>query len=502
MELKNKKWTEEEFFKVRKDVLNQWSTGKDVDLKKAVDYLKKVPDKKSFPAKLKKAKEAGITLAQPRAGVALIDEHIELLTYLQDVGEADLLPSTIDSYSRQNRYDECEIGIKESIAAGRSLLNGFPAVNHGVEGCKRIFEAVDLPLQARHGTPDARLLAEIIHASGWTSNEGGGISYNVPYAKNVSIEKSLLDWQYCDRLVGFYEEQGISINREPFGPLTGTLVPPSTSNAIAIIEALLAAEQGVKNITVGYGECGNVIQDVAALRALEEQVNEYLKQFGYNDVYITTVFHQWMGGFPQDESKAFGVIVSGSTIAALAGATKVIVKTPHEAIGIPTKEANAQGIKATKMALNMLQGQRMPLTRELESEMFIIKAETRCMIDKVLEIGNGDLAVGTVKAFAAGILDVPFAPSKYNAGKVMPARDNVGAVRYFNFGNLPLSQELKDFNREKLEERGRYEGRKVSFQMTVDDIFAVGKGELIGRPENKQVFVDDNDETNGYHYNI
>jgi methylaspartate mutase epsilon subunit len=428
MELRNKKWTEEEFFKIRKEVLNQWPTGKDVNLDKAVDYLKKVPEHKNFSAKLRKAKEEGITLAQPRAGVALIDEHIELLTFLQDVGEADLLPSTIDSYTRQNRYDECEVGIKESLAAGRSLLNGFPGVNHGVEGCKRVYEAVNLPLQARHGTPDARLLSEIIHAAGWTSNEGGGISYNIPYAKSVSIEKTLLDWQYCDRLVGFYEEQGIAINREPFGPLTGTLVPPSTSNAVAIIEALLAAEQGVKNITVGYGMCGNMIQDVAAMRALEEQVNEYLKERGYN-VYITTVFHQWMGGFPQDEAKAFGLISLGAATAALSGATKVIVKTPHEAIGIPTKEANGQGIRATKMTLNLLRGQRLPLSKELETEIAIIKAETKCILDKVYELGNGDLAAGTVKAFAVGTIDIPFATSKYNAGKMMPARDNNGAVR-------------------------------------------------------------------------
>jgi methylaspartate mutase epsilon subunit len=209
VELKNKKWSEEEFFDVRKEVLNQWPTGKDVNIEEAVEHLKKVPENKSFPKKLIKAKESGITLAQPRAGVALIDEHITLLKHLQDEGGADLLPSTIDSYTRQNRYDECEIGIQESLKAGRSLLNGFPGVNHGVGGCRQVYDAVDLPLQARHGTPDARLLSEIIHAAGWTSNEGGGLSYNIPYAKSVSIEKSLLDWQYCDRLVGFYEEQGI-----------------------------------------------------------------------------------------------------------------------------------------------------------------------------------------------------------------------------------------------------------------------------------------------------
>ena len=74
------------------------------------------------------------------------------------------------------------------------------------------------------------------------------------------MEKTISTWQYCDRLVGFYEENGVSINREPFGPLTGTLVPPSTAVAVAILEALLAAEQGVKNITVGYGQCGNLLQ--------------------------------------------------------------------------------------------------------------------------------------------------------------------------------------------------------------------------------------------------
>ncbi|NMM63541.1 methylaspartate mutase subunit E, partial [Clostridium sp. P21] len=110
MELKNKKWTDEEFFEMRKEVLSQWPTGSEVDLKEAVEYLKKVPEHKNFSVKLRKAKEAGITLAQPRAGVALINEHIELLKHLQDEGDADLLPSTIDSYTRQNRYDECEIG--------------------------------------------------------------------------------------------------------------------------------------------------------------------------------------------------------------------------------------------------------------------------------------------------------------------------------------------------------------------------------------------------------
>ena len=484
MELKNRKWTEEEFLAERKKVLATWKTGSDseLDLDKAVAYLKSIPAEKNFAIKLAKAKEAGLrTLVQPRAGVPVIQNHIDLLHHLEGAG-ADFLPSTIDSYTRQNRYLEAEKGIEESIREHRAMLNGFPAVNHGVAGCRMVLESVGVPLQARHGTPDSRLLAEIIHASGWTSNEGGAISYNVPYAKSVSIEDTIKYWQYCDRLVGYYEDHGVTINREPFGPLTGTLVPPSISNTIGIIEALLAAEQGVKNITVGYGMGGNVIQDVAAIRTLQEQTDSYLKKFGYNDVIVTTVFHQWMGGFPADEAEALGLISMSSTVAALSGATKMITKTPHESVGIPTKEANGTGIKASKIVTRLLQDQKFPECEKLTNEMNQIKKEVDCLMDCILKIGDGDLAVGTVKAFEQGLIDVPFAPSKFNAGLILPARDNEGFIRILEFGKLGFTDEIKEFHRKKIEERAASEGRPVTFQLTVDDIYAVSTGHLIGRP--------------------
>jgi len=482
MDLVNKKLSHDEFFNIRKNVLDQWPTGQGVDFDEAVIYQLSIPDHKQFSKKLLKAKKSGNTLIQPRAGVALIEKHIELLNYLVDYGQADLLPTTIDSYTRHNRYQEAESGIEESRLAGRSLLNGFPAVNHGVAACRSVNEAVGAPVQVRHGTPDARLLTEISIAGGFTSYEGGGISYNIPYAKKSSLEKTIYDWQYADRLVGLYQEHGVTINREPFGPLTGTLVPSCISNAVAVIESLLAAEQGVKNITVGYGQCGNLRQDVAAIRSLEQLTDEYLKDKGYNDIAVTTVLHQWMGGFPQDENKAFGVISWGAAAAALAGATKVIVKTPHEAMGVPTKEANASGLLTTKQLVTMLKDQVMPLTKELFDEIEIIKMETRAIVDKIYELGNGDLAKGVVVGFQAGVIDIPFAPSKYNKGKVLPARDNEGAVRILECGSLPFNKELKDFHREKIEQRAKVERRKVSFQMVIDDIYAIGKGRLVGRP--------------------
>ncbi len=485
--IRNKKLTEEEFHAERKEVLASWKTGNDPQLNfdEAIKYLQSVPPEKNFAVKLAKAKEEGSrTLVQPRAGVPVIEKHIELLQYLEKSG-ADFLPSTIDSYTRQNRYNEAEEGIKESEKAGRALLNGFPAVNHGVTGCKKILESVNVPLQARHGTPDSRLLAEVVAAAGWTSNEGGGISYNIPYAKSVSVEDSLKYWQYCDRLVGYYEEHGIHINREPFGPLTGTLVPPSISNTVGIIEALLAAEQGVKNITVGYGMGGNIVQDVAAVRSLQKQTDAYLKKFGYNDVTVTTVFHQWMGGFPQDEAEALGLIAMSSTFAALSGATKMITKTPHESVGVPTKEANGIGIKASKIVVKLLAEQKFPDCEALRNEMAQIEKEVDCLMEATLNLGDGDLAVGTVKAFEQGIIDIPFAPSKFNAGLILPARDNDGCIRILEFGHLGFSDEIKAFHKKKIEERAAAENREVSFQLTIDDIYAVSTGHIVGRPSYK-----------------
>lgn len=473
----------DQFLSIREEVLQTWPTGTALKLEDGLAYQKEIPQSKNFAQAMRLAHKEGRTLLQPRAGVALIPDHIKLLQYLETEGEADLLPSTIDAYTRQNRYQEAANGILKSLEARTSLLNGFPAVNHGVLGCRQVVESVKSPIQVRHGTPDARLLAEITLAAGFTSFEGGGISYNIPYAKKVPLEKSIRDWQYIDRLVGWYEENGVSINREPFGPLTGTLVPPFISNAVAILEGVLALHQGVRSLTLGYGQGGNMIQDIAALIALRELAHDYFAREGFSDYELTTVFHQWMGGFPEDEAKAFSVICWGAAVARFAGADKVIVKTPHEAMGIPTKEANAQGLRATRQAINMLCDQKFPRCSDLEREISMIKREMSCVLERVYELGSGDLARGLSAAFAAGVIDIPFAPAACNHGKILPMRDNEGFIRVFNKGNLPLDDEILDFHRQRLEERAKAEKRQVCFQMVTDDIYAVSKGRLVGRPQ-------------------
>ena len=244
----------------------------------------------------------------------------------------------------------------------------------------------------------------------------------------------------------------------------------------------MAAQQGCKCITVGYGQCGNQIQDIAAIKTLGNLTQRYLHRFGYDDVLVTTVFHQWMGGFPQDEAKAYGVIAWGAATAVLAGATKVIVKSPHEAFGVPTAEANASGLKTTKQLTVMLKDQIAIESPAIQFEMEIIERETVSILEDVLALGENDFGKSAVRGFEAGLIDVPFAPAQCNANKALPARDNNGAVRFLDFGNLPFDEELKKFHQEKLRERAAFERRDVSFQMVIDDIYAVSKGHLVGIP--------------------
>jgi len=483
MELLDRKLPLDILMAERDEVLATWPTGQGAaDLDAAFSYQAGCPPQKQFARVLQEAETDGATLMQPRAGVCLLASHITLLKRLQDEGQADLLPTTIDSYTRQNRYEDVNTGLTESQWEGRSLLNGFPAVNYGVAVCRQVSEAVGRPIQIRHGTPDARLLAEITLAGGFTAFEGGGISYNVPYAKNVPLERSLRDWQYVDRLTGLYAEQGIVLNREPFGPLTGTLVPPCIGHAIGVIEALLAARQGVQDITLGYGQCGNIYQDIAAVAALRRLARRYLERFDLGEVSLSTAFHQWMGGFPPEEDKASAVIALGALVAAASRATKVITKTPHEAIGIPTAEANIAGLRATQQILKMVGVQQPIESPAIEQETDLIERETTSILESTLQLGEGDWARGTVRAAEAGVLDVPFAPSRVLRSATVPARDLHGAVRFLEFGNLPLDDEVKAFHRDALERRARAEHRSVSFQMVTDDIYAVSKGWLVGVP--------------------
>jgi methylaspartate mutase S subunit len=120
--------------------------------------------------------------------------------------------------------------------------------------------------------------------------------------------------------------------------------------------------------------------------------------------------------------------------------------------------------------------------KEVEAEERITEMEVKAIVNKVLEMGDGDVLIGSVKAVDAGVLDSPFCPNVHVRDEVLGVKDSKGACRYAEFGNLPIPEEAKKFHREKLAERERKEGRKMDYHVAVEDLWAFSQGRLIGMP--------------------
>ena len=270
------------------------------------------------------------------------------------------------------------------------------------------------------------------------------------------------------------------INQEVFGGLSGTLVPPSICLAYVIIDSLIQAAQGIKYVSPGYTATCHLVQDVAGVRVLKRLADEYMARFGFDDVTATTTFYQWMGAFPCEVAQGMALICWNTMAAVLGGATQIVVKSYQEATGLPTAQASAESLRATKSVLTMLANQRLPDSPALLEEMHYIELETRAILDRVIELGDGDVVLGAMAAFESGVLDCPFSCWLPIANKVLPARDASGAIRFLDPGNLPLPQEAIDYHHARLNERARQRQVPLNYALTVADVLAVAEGRLIG----------------------
>lgn len=289
--------------------------------------------------------------------------------------------------------------MEDSIKSNKSLLNGFPLINYGTKLARKIVNDVEVPLQIKHGSHDARLLVEIALLSGFSAFDGGGISHNIPFSKSISLKDSLENWKYVDRLVGIYEENGIKINREIFSPLTATLVPPAISNSIQILETLLAVEQGVKNISIGVAQYGNITQDIASLLALKEHIQFYLLDtFSFKDINISTVFNQWIGGFPEEELKAYSLISYSTTIALFSKTNRIFVKNIDEYAKNSLGNTMINSLLLTKTILDIGNLPFCPLIEEFHNKKIKERAEKenreinfQMTIDDIFAMSQGKL---------------------------------------------------------------------------------------------------------------
>ena len=479
METKNKKLTDEEFFRERKEVLDQWPTGKQVDLDEAIDFHKSLPPHKVWAKKMVDAKQNGDVLAITGMGKATIEQQLELLLYVQNEGQADLLGTSVDSMTRVRNYEAVEKGIMESRKSGKSMLNGLPVVNHGVEGIRKLIKAVDLPVQMRYGAADPRLIDEIGFAGGHTAGSGDGLYNFWNMNSKLPVETLLYNHQYVHRLVGYYADRGVPICLSCQG-LYGSGVPHSLTMAALLTQMLMMAEQGTNNILLHFTAQGNLVQDVACANTLAKLSQEYLSRFGYKDVITTMTAGLSLVGYPTELGPAFAVICLNSIVAKLCGAQINDVRTVSEGVTIPTKEDIANTFRCCKVIIDLLKGQKIEVNNKtVKAEAKMAEAETRAILDKVIEMGDGDVAIGITWAIKAGVLDNPFATSPLVACKVMGVKDNDGALRYLDHGNLPFTKEIVQFHREKIAQREKKRGQEVDYETVVSDLLSIAKGILV-----------------------
>ncbi|MBT7942359.1 MAG: methylaspartate mutase subunit E, partial [Alphaproteobacteria bacterium] len=156
----------DEFAQLRCDNLARWSTGAEVDFDEAVAFHKSLPNHKQLGWIMRRAAEEGRCLTQPRGGFGTLELQLELMQALDQDGMADIVPTTTDSYTRNEQWAQAQTGIEESEREGRSMLNGYPMVNYGPVTTRKLIEAIDKPAIVLSGTAMPRLTVEIGFAAG------------------------------------------------------------------------------------------------------------------------------------------------------------------------------------------------------------------------------------------------------------------------------------------------------------------------------------------------
>lgn len=388
-------------------------------------------------------KTAQKMLVQPRGGFPTYKQQYALYEFFVNAN-VDVLPLTIDSNTRLNDYATAKKMLRLSEENDMDMLNGYPLVTHGYRTTRKMITHFNKPVSLRHGTPDARLLIETAIASGIFEIEGGPITYLLPYSKNFPLDKAFLYWKYVERVCANYSDMNEPINRESFGPLTATLVPPAITIVIQLLEMLLSLEEGVKSFSVSFSQQGSMNQDIVTGAVLKKLARHYAQQIGCEDAAIHLVYHQWMGAFPTNKDFAEQLINISTVIAAMVGADKIITKTREEATGIPTKEANAKTVADTQYSLGILNG--LPkIVDECEEE--ILTLTVTAIMEAVFNDPADTLWRKVFNCIKSGIIDVPFSPHIINQNELITIRDAGKNIRIIERGNVPIPDRCFEYEK-------------------------------------------------------
>ena len=311
-------------------------------------------------------------------------------------------------------------------------------------------------------------VGEIAFASGGTAMPNSFFAWIGGYDKKASPEECIQTAQYLGRLIGLYAEKGVIISTDTHGWLPNGVIPMYVNIATQIIEALISAGQGTKSIVPLMNFQGNIAQDVAEIRICEKLFRKYLDKFSFTDVIIPGIIgnQSSLFPFPQDLGNAFGYINYVAMEAAMTDLAACSVKTIDEALGVPSIESHMQTYASANWIFNVVRQQKFIAdTTAINQEILMTELAVSAILDKVIEMGDGDIAVGSGESHRGGCTGFPVLHQHLPARPVHGrARSGKAACRYIDYGNLPIPAEVKKYNDEKIREREKFEGTKFGLQ--------------------------------------
>ncbi|MEW9532606.1 FAD/NAD(P)-binding protein [Microbispora sp. NPDC049125] len=386
------------------------------------------------------AKDAGKLVVQPRMGFATPEEMAAGLRAVARVnaGNARTIGTiTLDSYTRVGDH----IGARRALAGGHPL-NGYPIVAHGAHLTSavaahavddRVEGATPIPVQVRHGSASPRAIFRTSIMAGLTASEGGPVSYCLPYGR-TPLAESVRNWDAATvELADSARARGARAHLETFGGcMLGQLCPPSLLVALSVLEALFFAQRGIPTVSLSYAQQTNAVQDVEALAALRLLAAEMLPL----EVDWHVVLYTYMGVFPRTAAGAGLLLDASAELAVRGGAERLIVKTAAEADRIPTLAENIAALERAGRVSDLAARTDRGVPWASEVDCSEVLAEARALITAVAD--GGDVGRALLRAFAGGVLDVPFCLHRDNLGLTQTRIDDDGRLRWARTGRLPL----------------------------------------------------------------
>jgi methylaspartate mutase epsilon subunit len=474
IELKNKKLTNEEFFGMRKEVIAQWHSGKDVEnLDDSIAYCKKMRPQRNFHLRQEAMEKAGFIDLELAAGRTTIEETVKMIQFSEAMEPGSWCIYT-DSYTRKVNFQKAQEVIDRSKRENKSLLNGLPVVNYGVKKCRQLTESTNVPIRLNATDHDCRLACEISLASGWCGSSSHNLQEVIQHARDFPLETRILYSQYTDRLAGYYIEHGVPFEMVVPGVLSGW-DSPGFKLTVNILQALLCAEQGVNSLCMDYSITLNLIQDAALIHTSRKLTKEYLEKMGHKNVHLPHQTIPWQGDWPRDTDRAAAIVAWSAASGILAGVERVKLKAVSEAKQTADAEGTFASIRIAKQMIQMMGLQRLEKSEKLIEEEEMLELEVRATLDAVLELGKGDIAVGMVRGVEAGVLDTFFSPWRPLKQDVIVVRDCDGAMRYLKHGKIPLPPEVVKYHKRKLEQRAKAEKSGVDINMLIRDAVRVSR---------------------------